>query len=64
MEGKAFPVSDKKKIDEISKMLNIKFPTMTHLVAQPESIVIKIMPKACYFMDYAKGFSYRDQVKY
>jgi general stress protein 26 len=64
MEGKAIPISDKKKIDEISKMLNQKFPTMSHLITNPDSIVIKIIPKSCYFMDYSKGFQYRDNVKY
>ena len=64
MEGKATPVTDKKEINEINKMLNLKFPNMSYLIKNEDSIIIKISPKSCYFMDYSKGFSYRDTVEY
>jgi general stress protein 26 len=64
MEGKAASLTDKKEIDEVNEMLKIKFPTMAPLMNDPDSIIIKISPKICYFMDYTKGLGYRDTVKY
>ena len=64
MEGKATPVTEKEEIENINKMLKDKFPTMSPLMNDPDSIIIKISPKSCYFMDYSKGLNYRDTVKY
>ncbi len=64
MQGKATPLTDKKDVDEINKMLKQKFPNMSYLIKDPDSVIIKINPKSCYFMDYSKGFGYRDTVEY
>lgn len=64
MQGKATPVTDKKEILEINKMFKRKFPNMSYLIKNPDSIIIKISPKSCYFIDYSKGFGYRDNVEY
>jgi nitroimidazol reductase NimA-like FMN-containing flavoprotein (pyridoxamine 5'-phosphate oxidase superfamily) len=64
MEGEATEITDKKESEKISQLLNNKFPTMSFLMKDPDSIVIKISPKTCYFMDYSKGLNYRDTVKY
>jgi nitroimidazol reductase NimA-like FMN-containing flavoprotein (pyridoxamine 5'-phosphate oxidase superfamily) len=64
MEGMATPVTDKKVTTEINKMLKQKFPFMANLTEDPDNIVIKISPKTCYFIDYTKGFGYRDKVDY
>jgi len=64
MEGKATAVTDNKQIDEVNRMLKQKFPTMADLIKDPEGIIIKISPKTCYFIDYTKGFGYRDKIEY
>jgi len=64
MEGKATPVTDKKETKEINKMLKQKFPSMSDLTKYPDSIIIKINPKTCYFIDYNKGFGYKNKVEY
>ena len=64
MQGKATPIKDKKVINEINKMLKQKFPNMSYLIKDPDGVIIKISPKSCYFMDYSKGFAYRDTVEY
>jgi len=64
MEGKATPVTDKKQIKEINEMLKQKFPSMADLTKYPEGIIIKISPKTCYFIDYTKGFGYKDKAEY
>ena len=64
MQGKATPLIDKNDIDEINNMLKQKFPNMSYLIKDPDSIIIKIIPKSCYFMDYSKGFGYRETVEY
>lgn len=64
MEGKATPVTDRKETKEINEMLKQKFPRMADLTKDPDSIIIKISPKTCYFIDYTKGFGYRDKVVY
>jgi len=64
MEGKATLVTDRKETKEINDMLKQKFPHMADLTKDPDSIIIKISPKTCYFIDYTKGFGYRDKVEY
>jgi len=64
MEGIATPVTEKKETERINQMLKIKFPTMSYLMKDSDNIIIKISPKSCYFMDYSRGFGYRDIVKY
>jgi len=64
MEGKATPVTDKKETKEINNLLKQKFPHMADLTKDPDSIIIKVSPKTCYFIDYTKGFGYRDKVEY
>ena len=64
MEGKASPVTDKKEIKEINEMLKQKFPFMAYLTKDPDSIIIKISPKTCHFIDYTKGYGYKDKVEY
>jgi len=64
MEGKASEVKDEKEKNEIHDMLRIKFPTMAVLIRNEDSVIIKISPKSCYFMDYSKGFDYKSFVKY
>ncbi|KYK30402.1 MAG: hypothetical protein AYK22_03980 [Thermoplasmatales archaeon SG8-52-3] len=64
MQGKASSLTNKKEINEINKMLKQKFPHMSHLIKEPDSVIIKISPKSCYFMDYSKGFGYRDNIEY
>jgi len=45
-------------------MLKQKFPMMAELTKNPDGIIIKITPKACFFIDYTKGFGHSDKVKY
>jgi nitroimidazol reductase NimA-like FMN-containing flavoprotein (pyridoxamine 5'-phosphate oxidase superfamily) len=66
MEGAASIVSDKKEIDEVVKLLKKKFPSafIVDLTKDYETVVIKISPKACYYIDYTKGFGHRAKIKY
>ena len=64
MEGKATVVKDKQETKEVRKMLKQKFPMMAELTKNPDGIIIKITPKACFFIDYTKGFGHSDKVKY
>ncbi len=64
MEGTATLISDKKVTDEILKLLGQKFPTMAHLIADPDNLIIKITPKICYFTDYIKHAGIREKVEY
>lgn len=64
MEGIATPVTDKKITQEINEMLRQKFPFMAYLTKDPDGIIIKISPKTCYFIDYTKGYGYKDKVEY
>jgi nitroimidazol reductase NimA-like FMN-containing flavoprotein (pyridoxamine 5'-phosphate oxidase superfamily) len=64
MEGKANLVTDEKEIDEVFEMLKKKFPSMDFLNRGPESIVIKIDPKICYFTDYTKGSGRIDKIEF
>ena len=64
MQGRATPVTVKKEMEEINKMLKQKFPHMAYLTTDQDSIIVKISPKTCYFIDYTKGFGYRDLVEY
>jgi nitroimidazol reductase NimA-like FMN-containing flavoprotein (pyridoxamine 5'-phosphate oxidase superfamily) len=64
MEGTATLISDKKETDEILKMLGQKFPTMAHLISNPDNLIIKITPKICYFTDYVKHAGIREKIEY
>jgi len=63
-EGKATIVKDKQETKEVKNMLKQKFPMMAELTKNPDGIIIKITPKACFFIDYTKGFGHSDKVKY
>ena len=41
-----------------------KFPSMAYLSTDPNNIIVKINPKMCYFVDYRKGFWFKESVKY
>ena len=64
MEGKATHVIDKKERKEIIRSLNKKFPSMENMSIDPDSLVIKITPKTCFFSDYTKRFGHIDKVEY
>ena len=64
MEGEATIVANKEETEEILEMLKIKFPTMTGMVTDSDSVVIKITPKVCHFTDYTRGFGYREKVEF
>ena len=64
MEGEAILVSNREETKEIMEMLKQKFPFMVDLTKDPDSIIIKISPKLCHFIDYTKGFGFRDKIKY
>jgi len=64
MEGKAILVNNKKESKQINDMLEKKFPNMANLTKDKDSIIIKISPKSCYFIDYTKGFGYKDKIEY
>ena len=64
MEGKAILVNNKKESKQINDMLEKKFPNMANLTKDEDSIIIKISPKSCYFIDYTKGFGYKDKIEY
>ncbi|UCF13746.1 MAG: pyridoxamine 5'-phosphate oxidase family protein [Thermoplasmatales archaeon] len=64
MEGIATLVSDKEESKEALKMLNQKFPSTSNLSSDPDSVIIKITPKICYFSDYIRRFGQRDKVEF
>jgi nitroimidazol reductase NimA-like FMN-containing flavoprotein (pyridoxamine 5'-phosphate oxidase superfamily) len=66
MQGIATEVTDKKEIDEVNKMLKQKFPAifLDEFTKELDTVILKITPKACHFIDYTKGFAFRDSVKY
>lgn len=64
MEGIATMISDKKETEEILNLLGQKFPTMSHLISNPDNLIIKIAPKICYFTDYVKHAGLREKVEY
>ena len=64
MQGKATQVIDEKECKEIIQMLHKKFPLMTKIPIDSDSIIIKINPKTCFFSDYTKRFGYMEKVEY
>ena len=64
MEGKATIVSNKEESEEALNMLSQKFPSMAYMSSDPDSVVIKIAPKICYFSDYIRRFGHKDKVEY
>jgi nitroimidazol reductase NimA-like FMN-containing flavoprotein (pyridoxamine 5'-phosphate oxidase superfamily) len=64
MEGTAAVVSDKKESKEIIQMLNQKFPSMDYMNLNPDNVIIKIIPKTCFFSDYIRRFGQRDKIEF
>ena len=65
MQGKAKIVEDKKKSDEIFKMLKKKYPVFNSIIPNdPDAIVVKIIPKSCLFFDYIKRFGEIEKVEF
>lgn len=64
MIGKATFVSDKNESKEALKLLQQKFPLMADMPINSDNIIVKIIPKTCYYSDYTKRFGYRDKVDF
>ena len=64
VEGHASVLTDEKTNKEIHKLLNKKFPSMSDIPINSDSVVIKITPKTCYYSDYNKRFGNRETVKF
>ncbi len=64
MEGEASIVENIDETEEIIKMLKTKFPTMSKMSMDTDSVIIKITPKICYYTDYTKGFGSREKVEF
>ena len=64
MEGEAILITDKKESEEILELLHNKFPFMNEMQLEVDSVIVKITPKTCTFVDYTKGFGNREKIKY
>ena len=64
MIGKATFVSDKKELKEVLKLLKQKFPLLADMPINSDNIMVKIIPKTCYYSDYNKRFGYREKVDF
>ena len=64
IEGEATVVTNEKESEEILELLHNKFPFMKEMQLQVDSVIVKITPKTCFFIDYTKGFGNRDKIKY
>ena len=64
MEGEANILTDKKESEEILELLHNKFPFMKEMQLDSDTVIVKITPKTCFFIDYTKGFGNRDKIEY
>lgn len=64
MEGESTIISDEKESEEAIKMLCQKFPHMAEMAYYEDNIIVKIVPKLCYFSDYTKRFGRKEIVEF
>jgi nitroimidazol reductase NimA-like FMN-containing flavoprotein (pyridoxamine 5'-phosphate oxidase superfamily) len=64
MEGRATVLSDQKEINHAMEIYLKKFPQVALFPPNPDMILVKVEPAAGFFLDYSKGFTHRDEVKF
>ncbi|MDW7733466.1 MAG: pyridoxamine 5'-phosphate oxidase family protein [Methanolobus sp.] len=64
MEGKASMVTDDQEANKVIDMMAKKYPFMSNIPASDEYVLFKVDPVKGYYLDYTKGFNYRDEETY
>jgi uncharacterized protein YhbP (UPF0306 family) len=64
MEGKAEILADPGEIVRVRELYVKKFPAAAEFPEDLHMAFIGIQPVACFFLDFSKGFSHRDEVKF
>lgn len=62
VEGRASIVEDEGEMREIGEIMMGKFPVIADMPADPDTILIKIVPEVVYYLDYSVEFGYRERV--
>ena len=64
MQGKASAVTDGAEINRVLGLLLAKFPPMKDIPQSPDFAMVKVKFTRGYFLDYAKGFGFREEAVY
>ena len=64
MEGKASIVTDEAEAGKAFQLMLEKFPFVADMPVANDEILVKVEPTTAYYLDYTKGFGYRDMVAY
>ena len=64
MIGNASILTEQTELEKAGKLYLEKFPAAANLPQNPDKIMIKIKPVSGYFLDYTKGFTHRDEVRF
>ena len=64
MQGIAAPVTDGAEINRVMGMMLEKFPPMKEIPPMPGFVLVKVRFTRGYYLDYAKGFGFREEAVY
>ena len=64
MQGKASLLSDPDELNKVGQMMAEKFPFVMEMPEDADLVMFKVEPVEAYYLDYAKGFTHRDNVNY
>jgi nitroimidazol reductase NimA-like FMN-containing flavoprotein (pyridoxamine 5'-phosphate oxidase superfamily) len=64
MEGNAEILAEPGEIARVRELYVKKFPAAADFPEDLDMAYIGIRPVACFFLDFSKGFSHRDEVKF
>ncbi len=64
IEGRASILSEQKDIRQAMDLLVGKFPALAGFPPNPDMVFVRIEPVAGFFLDYRKGFTHRDEVRF
>lgn len=62
VEGRASIITDVNELHEVREILAAKFPIVTDLPADPDTIMVKVEPELIYYLDYAIEFGHRNKI--
>jgi uncharacterized protein len=64
IEGIMEIVTDQKELQLAQELIAQKFPMLANRPPDSNSIIMKIIPKHGYLLDYSKGFGHRDEIHF
>lgn len=64
MEGRAEILADPGEVARVRALYVKKFPAAADFPEDLDMAFIRVEPMACFFLDFSKGFSHRDEVKF